>query len=479
MAYDRPVTRRGSASRPTLWFAIAIALAQTGCTAIPDFERARRFIHRPAAPTVPDLFEGTGANLPGPEGLRAKSDELRVVPLQWEPLLTPDIGGYVIERATSRDGQYDQLAIIVGAHSTSYIDQFATQPPPPPPPPAIATETTDVAAPAPSVRDDETAWSNGLDAATWYYRVRAFTLAGELASVPSRVVSATTAAPPEPPDDLRAYSHRPRQVPISWRASSDPTVIGYRVERSPTSLGPFEPVAEIDSRHDTNWADRPLGDLRAFYYRIIAVNAAGGEGPPSEPVRAVTKPEPLPPIGLRIIESRLGSNQLAWAPNVEPDVAQYRLLRQRADGSIEVVAALEPWTLEAVDPEVSAGETVQYSLIASDGDGLESAPSEPIAVRSEDYGLRATAGPEGVHLEWYPRNDEGYEGARIYRHGILRQREFPAVTGSDFIDSDVEPALRYVYSVVLLDAEGRAAPRSNPVEVTIPPEWQPNPSPQH
>ena len=43
-------------------------------------------------------------------------------------------------------------------------------------------------------------------------------------------------------------------------ASSDPTVSGYRVERSPTSLGPFETVATISGRHDTNWADQPLGD---------------------------------------------------------------------------------------------------------------------------------------------------------------------------------------------------------------------------
>jgi fibronectin type 3 domain-containing protein len=291
-------------------------------------------------------------------------------------------------------------------------------------------------------------------------------------------VSATTAAPPEAPNDLRAYSHRPRQVPISWRASDDPTVMGYRVERSPTSLGPFETVAEITSRHDTNWADEPLGDLRVFYYRIIAVNTAGGEGPPSEPVRAVTKPEPLPPIGLRVTESRLGSNQLTWAPNVEPDVSRYRLIRQRADGSDEIVAALPPWTLEAVDPAVGAGETVYSRLIASDGDGLESAASDPVGIRSEGYGLRATPVAEGVHLQWYPRDDEGYTGARVYR-GTLRQREFPAVSGSDFIDSDVEPALRYVYSVVLIDSEGHPAPRSNPIEVTIPAEWLPIPAFQH
>jgi hypothetical protein len=460
-------------------FALAVVMLQTGCTAIPDFERARRFIRRPVEPTVPVLYEGTDSNLPGPEGLRAKSGELRMVPLQWEALLTPDVGGYVIERATSREGEYERLATVANAHSTSYIDESAARPPPEPPPPTT-TEAIDVAAPAPAVRDDELPWTNGLDAATWYYRVRAFTNAGELAAAPSSVVSATTAAPPEPPNELQAYSNQPRKVPVSWRASIDPTVTGYRIERSLSEFGPFETVAEIEGRHATNWTDQPLGDLRGFYYRIIAVNAAGGEGPPSEPpAQAMTKPEPLPPFELQITESRLGSNQLTWSPNVEPDVTEYRLLRQRGDGSNQIVAILPAWTLEAVDTEVGAGETVSYSLIASDGDGLESAPSTPRVVQSEGYGLRATPGPEGVHLQWYPRDDEGYAGARVYRHGILNQREFPPVGGSEFIDSDVVAARRYVYSVVLLDSEGHPAPRSKPIEVTIPAEWQPNPASQH
>jgi fibronectin type 3 domain-containing protein len=472
-------TQRWSSARFAVWFALSAAVAQTGCTSILDFERARRLIERPAEPTIPVLYEGTDASLPGPEGLRAKSGELRVVPLQWEPLLTPNVGGYVIERATSRDGQFERLATVAGAHATSYIDELATLPPPKPPPETDASDASNVAAPAPFVHDEEQPWTNGIDAASWYYRVRAFTNAGELAATPSSVVSATTAAAPEPPSDLQAYSNQPRKVPVGWRASSDPTITGYRIERGLTELGPFETVAEIQGRHATNWTDQALGDLRVFYYRIIAVNAAGGEGPPSKPEQAMTKPEPLPPYELQVTESRLGSNQLTWSPNVEPDVTEYRLLRQRADGSSEIVAALPAWTLEAVDTEVGAGETVSYSLIASDSDGLESAASTPRMVQSEGYGLRATPGAEGVRLQWYPRDDEGYEGARIYRHGILNPKEFPPITGSEFIDSDVEPARRYVYSVVLLDSEGQPAPRSEPVEVTIPADWQPNPAPQH
>jgi len=455
-------------SRRIVAFALTLAVAHTGCTVIPDFDRARRFLDRPPAPTAPTLYQGTAANLPSPEGLWAKSGELRVVPLQWEPLLVRDVGGYVIERASAAEGPYERLATVPGADATAYVDELRV----PAPDESAATEPV-----APVADDGSEPPPNELDGATYSYRVRAFSEAGEIAIAVSEVVSATTAAPPAPPDNQRTYSHRPRKVPISWRISDDPTVAGYRVERSPSEFGPFEPVAEITGRYETTWIDQPLGDLRVFYYRVISVNAAGGEGPPPEQAeRAMTKPEPLPPIGLRVVESRLGSNQLTWEPNVEPDVAQYRVLRQRADGREEIVATLPPWSLEVLDSDVGAGETVYYNLSAFDGDGLESDASDPIAVRSEDYGLRATAAPEGVRLEWYPRADEGYTGAQVSRHGALRQRVFPPVEDAQFTDPDVEAGHSYTYSVTLLDADGSPAPRSRPVEIAIPPDWQSAPA---
>ena len=125
MPIGRQAAMRWALARLAVSFALGITFAQTGCTAIPDFERARRFLDRPPAPTVPVLHEGTRANLPGPERLRATSGELRVVPLQWEPLLTREVGGYVVERAASREGPYERLATVVGAHSTAYIDELA------------------------------------------------------------------------------------------------------------------------------------------------------------------------------------------------------------------------------------------------------------------------------------------------------------------------------------------------------------------
>jgi fibronectin type 3 domain-containing protein len=268
---------------------------------------------------------------------------------------------------------------------------------------------------------------------------------------------------------LRTYSRQPRNVPVSWRASEDPSVVGYRVERSPTSRGSFELLAELNGRYETVYIDRGLGDLRVFYYRVAAVNSAGGAGAFANPVRAVTKPEPLPPVNLRISGQRLGANELAWDPNVEEDIVKYRLFRTRAgDDKPEHVAAVNSDQTVATDHEVAAGERVSYSLIALDHDGLESDPAESVEVESENYGLSATARVDGVHLEWNPRTEEGYHGGRVTRTGLFQQRTLGFSPGNSFVDTEVRRGSTYRYFVVLEGSDQKLAPRSSTVEISIP-----------
>ena len=87
--------------------AIALGLSLSGCAM--DFG----WLPKPREETPPEVSELSvepTADLPAPEGLRAASGELRMVPLKWEPLLMGDIGGYVVERAPARDGHFEQLA---------------------------------------------------------------------------------------------------------------------------------------------------------------------------------------------------------------------------------------------------------------------------------------------------------------------------------------------------------------------------------
>jgi fibronectin type 3 domain-containing protein len=307
------------------------------------------------------------------------------------------------------------------------------------------------------------------DGALYCYRVRAFDSRGRIAAAPDPEVCATTASLPAAPSGLQAYSHQPRKVALSWRPVPDPTVVGYRVYRNPARHGDYLLIARLDGRFSTTYVDRGLGALRVFYYRVASVNAAGGVGKKASEVRAVTKPEPLPPIGLRVDKQRLGSNRLAWNPNVEKDIAGYRLLRVRGGAdSGEIVAVLAPGATGAEDREIGAGERLSYAVVAFDSDGLESEPSDSIEVRSVDYGFQALPKDGAIHLRWKPEVQEGFAAARVLRERTFGSEEIARVPSEGFVDRDVEPGRRYRYQVVLIREDGSEAPPSAVIEASVP-----------
>lgn len=446
-----PVTSRS----PVVWW-LTLGFAAFGCATNLEWPSVR---WSGSSARVLELRDDPPADLAAPEGLRATSGQLRSVPLKWEPLLIGDVAGYVVERSNQREGSYQRIAQIPGGLTTTYVDRD--------------TIPVDTAVAAAALDEEVEARPEPLqDGLTWFYRVRAYSPAGLLSAIASETVAATTALPPKPPEDLRAYSRQPRRVPLSWRASEDPNVIGYRVERSPTSRGPFELLAEIDGRYQTIYVDRGLGDLRVFYYRVAAINAEGGVGEPTDAVRAVTKPEPLPPIGLRVTQRTLGANRLEWDPNVEEDIVSYRLLRTRqGQDSPEQVSVLGVDQTTAGDEAVGAGERVSYTVVALDRDGLESDPAEPVEVESEGYELSATLRPDGVHLEWNPRHAEGFYLGRIFREGVIRQTALGTSLTGGFVDAGVKAGSSYRYFVVLERPDQVLGPRSTPVEISIPRSW--------
>ena len=134
-------------------------------------------------------------------------------------------------------------------------------------------------------------------ASTWYYRLVAVD-AGVHSSAPSAEVAATVepdTQPPTAPASLAA-SVTSDDVQLGWTAAADDrAVTGYRIHRSATAG--FTPGAgtlvgsvdgSITSAPDTN---RPVG---TWYYRVIAVDAAGNAGAPSPEANATIVAPPAP-----------------------------------------------------------------------------------------------------------------------------------------------------------------------------------------
>ena len=87
--------------------------------------------------------------------------------------------------------------------------------------------------------------------------------------------------PPAPPRGLRGIALA-AEVRLVWEASPDADLAGYHVERSAAGAA-FERLTAqpVDA---LEYSDRGAPEGRALVYRIIAVDRAGNESPPSAPV---------------------------------------------------------------------------------------------------------------------------------------------------------------------------------------------------
>ncbi len=425
--------------------ALALNLA---CAAAFDVELARDYFTPERAPEAPVLSEAPPARIAAVEGLRTLSGELRSIPLRWDPVLAGDVGGYAVERAIGAEGPFQRIAVVLGRFETATTDRG-----------------TDLGA---KQNARESAGDLG-DGNTYYYRVRPFDSRGHLGAQVSPPQSGTTAARPAAPEGFRAYSQLPRQVALSWEPSPDPTVEGYVVTRSPSANGSFLPVARPQGRFTTTWVDRELGDLRVFYYRVAALNAAGGTSDPTAAARAVTKPEPLPPINVHISERALGRNVVVWERNVEADLAGYRVFRRRESAARdELVAEVSAETFRVTDDAVGAGERIVYTLLAFDRDGLESERSDPAESQSVDYELRAEVEGTTVTLRWDEAVQRELATVRVLRDATFGESELARVETASFIDRDPRAGSTQRYRLIGVRPDGSEAPASAVLEVSVP-----------
>ena len=425
--------------------ALLLLAALAGCSTSVDLEHARETVLGKPRRPIPLLYETPASDLPAPTGLRAQSKQLRQVPLSWDPIGTSAAAGYVLERSLTANGPFERMAVITDRFETSYTDAGFD----------LARKKTN----APGLGDG----------ASYYYRLRAYDASGYISSSASEVANATTAPVPSAPEALRAYSQLPRKIALAWQPVDDPTVAGYVVLRSPSATGSFEKIAHLGGRFATTYIDPALGDLRVFYYRVAAVNAAGGQGTATDAVRGMTKADPLAPAGLEIAGQSLGRNVLRWTPNVERDVSGYRVLRRRTDAAKpEILATVPPTQTTVEDTQVGADEVVRYNLVALDADGLESKESDPLEVTSKGYGLHAEAKDRAIELSWQRSDNDGFELARIERSGMLGSSEIAQERGDHYLDTDVSPGRKYRYIVVLMRPDGSSAPPSAPIEVEVP-----------
>jgi hypothetical protein len=380
----------------------AFALVLVAAFALACASTAEKVAERLFARDQPLVFD-RGSRLLPPEGLRVTSNQDREIALAWDPVLVGDVAGYAILRSS---GNGEEAYVRVGITKSRFGTVF-----------------TDAGASAGALGDGQ----------TYTYRVHPYDPQGRISRSHAALV-ATTAPRPNVPEGLQVYSNLPRSAVLSWKPSEATAVSGYAIYRCPTMAGPWERVVFVAGRLNTVYVDTIPGDLRVMYYRIAAVNRFGGESDPTErPIRAVTKAEPLPPIGLEASASSLGRADLRWSPNVEPDLASYEVWRSLAAGpgygEETLIAQVPAGTTELSDTAIGCGESARYRLRATDADALVSLPSDPLEVKGADAGLSVARRDGAVVVSWDPARAGEWTAARVTEvRGGLPDREVASVS---------------------------------------------------
>lgn len=112
-----------------------------------------------------------------------------------------------------------------------------------------------------------------LTAGTYYYRVFASGTGGD--SPPSDVASVTVVDPPSPPT-VTAEAVSAREIHLSWLNVANEA--GYQIERSDDGATGWIEIATT-GQGVTEYSDAGLAAGTRYYYRVVAVNAAGGSSP--------------------------------------------------------------------------------------------------------------------------------------------------------------------------------------------------------
>ncbi|MGW2831261.1 cellulose 1,4-beta-cellobiosidase [Streptomyces sp. NPDC001286] len=223
---------------------------------------------------------------------------------------------------------------------------------------------------------------------TYYYEVRAYDRAGNTsAGTADQGVTTVDRTAPGQLTGVTANGTTAGNT-VRWEASASADVHHYEVWGAPEGQ---QDTDGPDLVTGTSFTDVRAGTGTAYVYRVYAVDGAGNVSPASAPVTA-TRPEPSgtpAPAGLTatLHDDR---TELRW--DLPADSGQYNVYR-RTDGGFTAIGSVRG---SGWDDIIAPAGEASYYVVAVDGTGAESAPSDVITV---DRLTRATrTGPAAPQL---------------------------------------------------------------------------------
>ena len=324
----------------------------------------------------------------------------------------------------------------------------------------------------------------GLAGGTYYYRVIAVDAAGNPSPLSNEASAVVAAAPdtqaPTVPTGASATAAG-TTVTVGWTASTDNVgVTGYEVHRSATSgftPSPATKIATVTSGTTYTDSARPIG---SWYYRVVAVDAAGNASAGSvEAAAAVadsTAPSAPSGLGATVANQDVSLSWTASTDNVA--VTGYEVHRSATSGftpsSGTKIATVTSGT--SFTDTVVTGGTWFYKVVALDAAGNASAASTQVTAvvaapadtqaPTVPAGLTASASGSTVALNWTASTDNvGVAGYDVHRSATSGFTPGPATkigtvtAGTTYTDAS-RPVGTWYYQVIAVDGTGNASAAS-------------------
>jgi len=279
--------------------------------------------------------------------------------------------------------------------------------------------------------DGETQQTHLKEDTTYFYRLIAVKNRRGPRSLPSPVLSSTTAPPPQPVTALTVKATGSRTNTLNWRPAGGVGISSYRIERAvadePEKFLPVGTTKE-STFTDGGTAASSLRDSTPYLYRVVTVNEVGSYSPPSESSTVTTFPPPAAVSNFSAITGSVRCAPLQWNPSPEADVVGYHLYCARAAES-EFQKLTEVKGRDSVrytdgggNPGTLEDEGLYlYKIRAVNAVGAESPDSEvvrvvtrPVPPEINDV-IVASGMPREAVLNWTLSADNTVEGYEIWR----------------------------------------------------------------
>ncbi|WEK13379.1 MAG: DNRLRE domain-containing protein [Candidatus Microbacterium phytovorans] len=331
-----------------------------------------------------------------------------------------------------------------------------------------------------------TSWSDpNTTPGTRYYKVTAYDVAGnESTSGSAHEVVLADVTAPSAVSGL-ATSVAGTDVALTWNAATDDVAVDhYDVYRSVTSGFAIADGTRIAQPATAAYTDVNVGE-GTWYYRVVAVDAAGNAGTASAQATAVVDIDtdaPSVPTGVEATASADGTVDVAWSASTDDvGVVGYRVYRGTtagftadADSLVADGVTATTWT----DPATTIG-TRYYKVAAYDLAGNISAASAAASATVADTenpttptGLTATASGSDAELSWTASTDNiSVERYAVYRgttagFSIAGLTPIAQPTGTSYTDEGLADG-QYFYRVVAIDGAGNRSAATGSQGVTI------------